>query len=103
MRLSGGQAQRIAVARAMLREPEILIFDEATNNLDNISELAVQRAIEEISKNHTVILIAHRLSTIENADKVIVLEKGQVIEQGTHSELLEKKGAYWRLHQRKNE
>ncbi|MFC2070200.1 ABC transporter ATP-binding protein [Chloroflexota bacterium] len=99
MRLSGGQAQRIAVARAMIREPEILIFDEATNNLDNISELAVQRAIEEISKNHTVIIIAHRLSTIVNTDKILVLANKHVIEQGTHKELLDKKGAYWELYQ----
>ncbi len=99
MRLSGGQAQRIAVARAMIREPEILIFDEATNNLDNISELAVQQAIEELSKDHTVIIIAHRLSTIANAGKILVLANGQVIEQGTHKELMDKKEAYWELYQ----
>ncbi len=99
MRLSGGQAQRIAVARAMIREPEILIFDEATNNLDNISELAVQRAIEEVSKDHTVIVIAHRLSTIANADKIIVMENGRIAEQGTHSELIEKRETYWRLYE----
>lgn len=103
MRISGGQAQRIAVARAMVRDPEVLIFDEATNNLDNISELAVQKAIEEISKNHTVIIVAHRLSTIENADKIILIEKGRVKEEGTHQELLEIKGAYWKLHQRQSE
>ena len=94
MRISGGQAQRIAVARAMIREPEILIFDEATNNLDNISELAVQKAIEEISKNHTVILVARRLSTIENADKIVIIDKGRIAEQGSHKELVEKRGAY---------
>lgn len=99
MRLSGGQAQRIAVARAMIREPEILIFDEATNNLDNISELSVQRAIEEISKDHTVIIIAHRLSTVANADKILVLANGRIIEQGTHKELVDKKGAYSELYQ----
>ncbi|MBN2240383.1 MAG: ABC transporter ATP-binding protein [Dehalococcoidales bacterium] len=103
MRLSGGQAQRIAVARAMIRDPEILIFDEATNNLDNISEMAVQKAIEEISKQHTVILVAHRLSTIENADKIVLIEKGAVKEEGTHTELLEKRGEYWKLHQRQTE
>ena len=103
MRLSGGQAQRIAVARAMIREPEILIFDEATNNLDTISEMAVQKAIEEISKDHTVILIAHRLSTIVNADKILVIERGKLIEEGKHRELLELKGAYWRLYQRQGE
>ncbi|GAI08786.1 unnamed protein product [marine sediment metagenome] len=99
MRLSGGQAQRIAVARAMIREPEILIFDEATNNLDNISEVAVQKAIDEVSKDHTVIIIAHRLSTIVNADKILVLEDERVVEEGTHKELMEKRGAYWELYQ----
>ena len=99
MRLSGGQAQRIAVARAMLREPEVLIFDEATNNLDNISELAVQKAIEEISKDHTVIIVAHRLSTIANADNILVIENGRLAEEGNHQELLDKKGAYWKLYQ----
>ncbi|MFC1988632.1 ABC transporter ATP-binding protein [Chloroflexota bacterium] len=98
MRLSGGQAQRIAVARAIIREPEVFIFDEATNNLDNISEAAVQKAIDEISKDHTVIAIAHRLSTIVNADKILVLDNGKVVEQGTHKQLLANKGAYWKLY-----
>jgi ABC-type multidrug transport system fused ATPase/permease subunit len=98
VRLSGGQSQRIAVARAMIREPEILIFDEATNALDNISEAAVQKAIDEISKDHTVVVIAHRLSTIANADKIIVLGDGRVLEEGTHKELMENRGAYWELY-----
>jgi ABC-type multidrug transport system fused ATPase/permease subunit len=100
IRLSGGQRQRIAVARAMIRDPEILIFDEATNALDNISEAAVQKAIDEIAKDHTVIVIAHRLSTIVNADKIIVLGDGQVLEEGTHKELMAKGGAYCELYQR---
>jgi subfamily B ATP-binding cassette protein MsbA len=99
MRLSGGQAQRLAVARAMIRQPEVLIFDEATNNLDSISEAAVQKAIDEIASDHTVIIIAHRLSTVVNADKLIVLGDGRVLEEGTHQELMEKKGAYWELYQ----
>ena len=99
MRLSGGQRQRIAVARAMIRGPEILIFDEATNALDNISEAAVQKAIDEISKDHTVIIVAHRLSTIVNADKIIVLGDGRVQEEGTHKELMAKGGAYSELYQ----
>ncbi len=98
VRLSTGQGQRIAVARAMIRQPEILIFDEATNALDNLSEIAVQKAIDEISKDHTVIVIAHRLSTIAAADKIIVLGDGRVLEEGTHEELTEKRGAYWELY-----
>jgi len=98
MKLSGGQRQRIAVARAMIREPDILIFDEATNALDNISEAAVQKAIDEVSKDHTVIIVAHRLSTIANADKIIVLGDGQVVEEGTHKELMENRSAYWELY-----
>ena len=99
MSLSGGQRQRIAVARAMIRNPEILIFDEATNALDSISEEAVQNAINEISKEHTVIIIAHRLSTISNADKIIVLEDGQIVEEGKHKELMQKRGTYWELYE----
>jgi ABC-type multidrug transport system fused ATPase/permease subunit len=99
MRLSGGQAQRLAVARAMIRQPEVLIFDEATNNLDSISEAAVQKAIDEIARDHTVIIIAHRLSTVVNADKLVVLGDGRVLEEGAHRELMEKKGTYWELYQ----
>jgi len=101
MRLSGGQAQKIAVARAMIRKPEILIFDEATNNLDSISEAAVQKAIDEISKDHTVIIIAHRLSTIVNADKILVLGDGRLLDEGTHEELLKTSVVYRELFQGK--
>ncbi len=98
LKLSGGQRQRIAIARAMLRKPGIMVLDEATSSLDNIAEKKVQEAIDNISKHTTVIVIAHRLSTIQNADKIFVLEKGRVVEQGRHEALLNNKGAYSRLY-----
>lgn len=90
--LSGGQKQRIAIARAVLGQPDILIFDEATSALDNISERAIQAAMESLMKDHTVIMIAHRLSTIRNVDRVIVLEKGKIVEEGSYQELCTKEG-----------
>lgn len=97
--LSGGQRQRIAIARALLKDAPILILDEATSALDSKSERAIQNAFAEVMKNRTTLVIAHRLSTIENADQVIVLEQGRVIETGTHEGLLEKGQAYARLYQ----
>ncbi len=98
IKISGGQRQRIAIARAMLRKPEILLLDEATSSLDNIAEKNVQEAINIVSKNTTVLVIAHRLSTIQNADKIVVLEDGSIKEGGTHTELLKNNGLYFNLY-----
>ncbi|PIT24907.1 lipid A export permease/ATP-binding protein MsbA [Snodgrassella alvi] len=98
MKLSGGQRQRIAIARALLKDAPILILDEATSALDTESERLVQSALEELMKNRTTIVIAHRLSTIENADNIVVMHQGRIIEQGKHAELIEKNGRYAFLH-----
>ena len=94
LKLSGGQKQRLAMARAFLRNPQILILDEATSSLDSESENLVQEALEKLMVNRTSIVIAHRLSTVKNADKLIVLDDGKIIQSGTHDELIEQGGIY---------
>lgn len=96
-KLSGGQKQRLSIARAVLKNPPIMILDEATSALDSESEKLVQTALENMMKNRTSVVIAHRLSTIQKADIIVVLSKGKVLEQGTHQELLTKKGEYFKL------
>lgn len=95
--MSGGQKQRIAIARALIRKPEILLLDEATSALDTTSEAEVQEALDAISGECTTVIVAHRLSTIRNAGRIVVLSEGQVIEEGNHSKLMDLKGAYYNL------
>jgi len=98
-RLSGGQRQRLSIARALVKDAPILILDEATSALDSESEIEVQQAIEHLMENRTTIVIAHRLSTIRNADRICVMENGQIVEQGTHNELLSREGRYQQLYE----
>ena len=96
-KLSGGQKQRISIARAVLKNPPIMILDEATSALDTESERFVQDALENMMENRTSLVIAHRLSTIQKADWIVVMEKGKIMEQGTHHELIAKNGIYRKL------
>ncbi|GMU89220.1 MAG: ABC transporter ATP-binding protein [Chlorobiota bacterium] len=98
VKLSGGQRQRLAIARALLKNPDIMIFDEATSALDNESEKLVQEALDRLMKSRTVVVIAHRLSTIKNADKILVLQSGKIIQSGNHDRLLEQGGLYKKLY-----
>ncbi len=102
IRLSAGQRQRIAIARAILKNPRILMLDEATSALDNESEVLIQEALERLMKNRTSFVIAHRLSTIHNAKRILVMDEGKIVETGNHAELIEKQGLYHRLYTLKN-
>ena len=97
LKLSGGEKQRVAIARALLKNPRILIFDEATSALDSRAEKAIQAELERISQGRTTLVIAHRLSTVMDADQILVLSQGRIIERGTHAQLLEAKGEYARM------
>jgi ABC-type multidrug transport system fused ATPase/permease subunit len=97
-RFSGGQRQRIAIARALLRDPEILILDEATSALDSLAEQQVQQSLERLMAGRTAVVIAHRLSTVESADRVVVLEAGRIVEEGTYRELVARRGRLWEFH-----
>jgi ABC-type multidrug transport system fused ATPase/permease subunit len=100
VKLSVGQRQRIAIARALLRDSPVLLLDEATSSLDNESEYLVQEALARLMLGRTTIVIAHRLTTVERADRILVLDRGRIVEDGTHPELIAAKALYWRLYTR---
>jgi ATP-binding cassette subfamily B protein len=103
LKLSGGEKQRVAIARTLLKKPAMLIFDEATSALDSKTERAIQEELLNLARNRTTLIIAHRLSTITHADQILVMEQGQIIERGTHAQLLEARGRYaemWQMQER---
>jgi ATP-binding cassette subfamily B protein len=105
LKLSGGEKQRVAIARALLKNPPILIFDEATSALDSKTEKAIQSELEQVAIGRTTLIIAHRLSTVMNADEILVMDGGRIIERGSHRELLEKGQSYanmWALQQQEH-
>lgn len=95
--ISGGQKQRISIARAVYKDPQFIFFDEATNSLDANNEKVILQNLQDFFKNKTVVVVAHRLSTVKNADKIVVLENGEIVEEGTHVELSLRKGKYYEL------
>jgi ATP-binding cassette subfamily B protein len=97
LKLSGGEKQRVAIARVILKNPRILVFDEATSSLDSHSEQAIMESLRNAAENHTTLAIAHRLSTIIDADQILVMEQGRIVERGRHQELLSQRGLYKRL------
>jgi ABC-type multidrug transport system fused ATPase/permease subunit len=97
MKLSGGERQRVAIARAVLRDAPILILDEATSSVDVAAEAGIQASLDDLSEDRTTLVIAHRLSTVRNADRIVVLDRGRIVESGTHAELVEARGTYSRL------
>ena len=103
LKLSGGEKQRVAIARMLLKQPRIMLFDEATSALDTATEKEIQANLRELSRGHTTLVIAHRLSTVVDADEILVLEKGRVVERGRHSDLLDKDGLYAEMWSRQQE
>jgi ATP-binding cassette subfamily B protein len=97
LKLSGGEKQRVAIARALLKNPPILIFDEATSALDSATERAIQSQLEQVAVGHTTLIIAHRLSTVMNADEILVISEGHIVERGNHAALLAANGSYARM------
>jgi ATP-binding cassette subfamily B protein len=106
LKLSGGEKQRVAIARAMLKRPQVLIFDEATSSLDTKTEQSIQETLKEVARDHTTLVIAHRLSTVVDADRILVMDQGRIVEQGTHPQLLQQQGRYhqmWPLQQKQQQ
>jgi ATP-binding cassette subfamily B protein len=100
--ISSGERQLISIARAFARNPQLILFDEATSYIDSQTELRIQQAIESLMRNRTSLVVAHRLSTIRNANRILVLNRGRIIETGNHDQLIDKQGFYYRLHQLQN-